>query len=145
MPGTEAQRSARAWLWPLVIMVTVFLCSGQSTLASPDFGFSLDKIAHFAVFGALATAWLRLPFCQRRPWLAFLFAALYGAADEYRQSFTPGRSVEFDDFLADALGALTAVVLYQKWPFWRRVLETPLLGRNPNAAKPKSSLKDASL
>ena len=85
-------------------------------------------MAHVGVFGALATSLIRLNYFYRREWKGalqvWLLIALYGALDEYRQSFTPGRSVEFDDWLADILGAALAVSLYKAWPWYRRLLET---------------------
>jgi len=124
----------RAWIWPFCIMLTVFVVSGSSEVAVPaGFSFSVDKLAHFAVFGALATAWIRLPWFQARKrrgaWLAILLVSLYGGLDEWRQSFTPGRFMEFDDWLADSLGALVAVGLYQCAPVYRRLLETQVFRR----------------
>ncbi len=115
-------------LFPLCIMLSLFVVSGQSQVASPGlFPFSPDKIAHFAVFAALATSWIRLPRFRdagaRGSWTAFALAAGFGIFDEFRQSFTPGRSVEVADALADALGAATAVLLYRKLAWWRRLLE----------------------
>ena len=37
-------------------------------------------------------------------------AGIYGATDEYHQSFVPGRAPEAIDLVADLLGATTAVV-----------------------------------
>jgi len=114
-------------LWPIMIMATVVFASGRSEIASPDVGISLDKAAHFAVFGALATSMVRLAWFGRRGWRGTLAAAglamLFGATDEWRQSWTPGRSVELADWIADALGALAAVVVYQGWAGYRRLLE----------------------
>jgi VanZ family protein len=119
-------------LWPILIVLTVFVVSGQSEVAVPS-GFNLvgiDKVAHFGVFGALATSLIRLPEFQRRgrkgAWMVILLVSIYGGLDEWRQSFTPGRFMEFDDWIADTLGAITAVVLYTRWPAWRRLLETPI-------------------
>jgi VanZ family protein len=121
----------RARCWPPVIALTVFFASGRSTIATPDVGFSLDKVAHFAVFGALATSVIRLPGFRNLLWkgagAAWLLAAGFGAFDEWRQSFTPGRSVEFADWIADALGAAVAVLLYQAWPGYRKVLECTVI------------------
>jgi len=121
----------RDLLWPALIILTVFVVSGQSEVATPSgFDFSIDKLAHFVVFGALATSLVRLPEFQkhgrRGAWAAILLVSVYGALDEWRQSFTPGRFMEFDDWIADTLGALTAVALYTRWPAWRRLLETPI-------------------
>jgi VanZ family protein len=116
--------------WPVFIMLTVILASGQSQVASPGFGFSIDKVAHFAVFGALATSLIRLPFFFRAGRTgvvgAWVLAAGFGVLDEWRQSFTPGRSVEVADGLADALGAAVAIALYVGWRGYRRLLETPI-------------------
>ncbi len=131
----EPASARRALIWPILIQVTLFVVSGQSVVAVPpglNF-FSADKVAHFGVFGALATAWIRLPWFQRRGWrggwMVFLLVSAFGGLDEWRQSFTPGRFIEFDDWLADSLGALTAVVLYQGWPAYRRLMETQFFRR----------------
>jgi VanZ family protein len=116
------------YLWPPLIIVLVFFASGRSHIAAPDFGFSLDKIAHFAVFGALATSIIRLRHFYESGWRGalkvWILVAIYGALDEYRQSFTPGRSVEFDDWLADILGSAVAVTLYLAWPWYHSLLES---------------------
>lgn len=49
---------------------------------------------------------------------AFIFSAVYGILDEYHQSFVPGRSVEFYDFLADCGGALLYISIF--WLVQRR-------------------------
>ncbi len=114
--------------WPFLIVVSVFFASGQSEIASPGFTFSVDKLAHFGVFGALATSVIRLPRFREAGWkgvfVVLLLVSLWGGLDEFRQSFTPGRSVEVHDWLADTLGAMTAVLLYQAWPAYRRLLES---------------------
>lgn len=113
--------------WPVLIVGTVILVSGSSDVASPDVGVSLDKLAHFAVFGVLATSVARLRTfvagCWRGALGAWVLVACFGAFDEWRQSFTPGRSVEFGDWLADAAGAGVATALYS-WDRYRALLET---------------------
>lgn len=108
-------------------MITLFVVSGQSEVATPDVSISLDKIAHFAVFGALATSICRLPSLARAGWrgalTAWVVAAGFGILDETRQSFTPGRAVEVADAVADALGAAVAVLLYTRFHAYRRLLE----------------------
>jgi VanZ family protein len=84
----------------------------------------MDKIAHFSVFGLLASLIFRAPgFCRKWAIAAVVLVSLFGMSDEFHQSFTPGRSVEFDDWLADTLGACLAVTLYVNWTDYRRLLE----------------------
>lgn len=121
-------RPAGHWLWALAVMAVVFVASGRGQVAAPGI-VNFDKVAHTLVFGLIATLIARS--FRRRPWMwaAILFASAYGAMDEVRQSFTPGRSVEVDDWIADTLGACLAVTLYQLWPWYRRLLETPIFKR----------------
>lgn len=125
----NSQPTDRAWIWPLLMAATITLASGQTRLATPDIGFTLskDKLGHFFVFGLLATALLRTDPLRRKAWvgtvLAGLLTSLFGLFDELRQSLTPGRAVEFADWLADTAGACTAVTVYKVWPAYRRLLE----------------------
>jgi len=38
--------------------------------------------------------------------MSFLFCLAYGGSDEFHQYFTPNRSCEWLDFLADAIGVV---------------------------------------
>lgn len=102
----------------------VVVASGRSQVAAPNV-VNIDKLIHFSVFGLLATLVVRAP-GMRGAWMAAVAVSLFGIADEIRQSFTPGRSVEFADWLADTAGAAVAVVLYTFWAWYRRLLELPL-------------------
>lgn len=119
--------SKARWFWPFVLAFTIFHASGQGAVAAPDI-VSIDKIGHFGVFGLLATLIARTQ-PRSRWWLGVALASLYGICDEYRQSLTPGRSVEFADWVADTTGAAFAVSVYAKWAYYRRVMETKLWGR----------------
>lgn len=105
-------------------------------MAAPNVGFSYDKLAHFLVFGLVATSVIRIPIFINRNWNGALkvicLISLYGVLDEFRQSFTAGRSVELDDWIADTLGALLASVLYLKWHWYRRLLEWHCLKKQTN-------------
>ncbi len=130
------------WLWPVMLAAMIFVASGQSAVASPGW-LNFDKAAHFAVFGLLGTLITRTQ-PPRRWWWGVVIASLYGIGDEYRQSFTPGRSVEFDDWLADTAGALVAVSLYARSRAYRAVLEWKLpWGRRQPVAKPLLAASDA--
>jgi len=73
-----------------------------------------DKVSHLLTYTILAwLAWRALRHrCGgiRLAVLSLLFASLYGAMDEYHQSFVPERTAEVGDWLADSLGALLAVL-----------------------------------
>ncbi|MGJ8649120.1 MAG: VanZ family protein [Opitutaceae bacterium] len=119
----------KPFLFPALLTIAIFLASGTARLATPDLGFtfSKDKLAHFLVFGLLATSFLRTPQLVNRGWKGALIAALltsaYGASDEFHQSMTPERSVEFADWIADTIGAAVAVVVYLKWDLYKKILE----------------------
>lgn len=113
------------WVWPGLLATTIVIASGQSSVAGPDF-IDFDKLAHFSIFGLLATLIARTPWGGRAVWLAILATSLFGGTDELHQSLTPGRSVEVADWVADTLGAIVAVTVYWHWGWYRRWMERPL-------------------
>ncbi len=121
-----------SWILPGLLMLCIFSASSSSELALPDPGFKFpkDKIGHFLVFGLLGTLFARLPLLTKYNWKGAIAASLaaiaFGAIDEWRQSFTPGRSVEFADWVADSLGAITAITLYRRCRPYRWLLELQL-------------------
>ncbi len=115
------------WIWPVVLAAVVFNASGHSQVASPDI-VNFDKVVHALVFGLLGTLAARTQ-PRSRWWWGIVVASLYGAGDEWHQSFTPGRSVDFMDWIADTSGAALAVSLYALWPAWRTGLETKIWPR----------------
>ncbi|MDD2764400.1 MAG: VanZ family protein [Opitutaceae bacterium] len=133
--GGPKPRVRRQMLWPVVLTAIV---TWESVSAVPGVGpawLSLDKLAHFGVFGLLATAIVRLDEVKRWPWFgagwAIMLVSVYGAGTEFLQSLTPYRSMEFDDWVADTLGAAVAVILYLRWTGYRRLLEQPVRRRRP--------------
>ena len=129
------------WVWPLLLAITVFNASGQSAVAAPDI-VSIDKVGHFGVFGLLGVLIARTQ-SSRRWWLGWVLASIYGIIDEWHQSFKPGRSVEFADWIADTMGAALAVTLYARWTFFREVLERNIWNRRiPPVAKPDEKTSD---
>ena len=128
-------------IWPFAIILVVYLASGRSNLAAPEVGFSYDKIVHFLVFGLLATTIIRIPRFISNGWkgvfITVLLVSTYGILDEFRQSFTAGRSVDPNDWIADTSGAILASVLYLKWNWYRQTLESPCFN---NKSQSHSSL-----
>ena len=129
----------RETVWPFLLAGTITWCSGQPA-ALPDMGwFEVDKLGHLVAYGTLATAIMRHPALTRWPWLglwwALPLASGYGLGDEFRQSLTHGvRQYDLADWAADTVGTALAVVLYLRWPLYRRLLETPLFKKR---AKPR--------
>lgn len=119
----------RAYYWPTLLALAIFAASGSHKLAVPDLGFQIykDKLAHFLVFGLLATSILRTPklaACQLKHLIiAAAMASGYGALDEFRQSLTQGRMVELADWFANTAGAIVAVLVYKHWALYRTLLE----------------------
>ncbi len=146
-PGTVApvfglgRGTAWRWLFPCALAVMIVLASGRSQIAAPPGIPSVDKLGHFLVFGLLASLVVRSPGGRVFwPLCAVALVSFFGISDEFHQSFTPGRSVEFADWVADTLGAALAVTLYANWGAYRRVLErrlaAPRVGGKSTALAP---------
>lgn len=120
------------WLWPWVLMVAISGVSGTSNPQLPGDFTVHDKLAHFLVFGLLATTLIRLPaFRAGRWWMLLICIAVpsaFGGLDEWHQSWVPGRVMDVMDWLADTLGAATAVLVYRYLHWYRRMLEWRVFG-----------------
>jgi VanZ family protein len=113
--------------WPALLAGAVFLASSRPRLATPVEFSHMDKVVHALTFGLMATLLVRVFFRPRHPvrsaLVAIACASLFGITDEFHQSYTPGRTVDVGDWIADTGGAMLAVTLYTLWPWYRRVLE----------------------
>jgi len=109
----------RFWLPPLGYLTAIFVASAQPGLHAP-LGFSWgDKVLHvleYLIFGLLLVRALRAHLRVGRPLFAAMiasgFVVLTGAADEYFQSFIPGRECDVFDLLADTVGGAIAQLVY---------------------------------
>ena len=95
-------------------MTAIFAVS--STAQVPTLPGNTDKQLHGAAYGLLAILVARaltrgdIPaLTVRHAATAWVVATVYGATDEFHQSFVPGRSAEWLDLAADAAGAFAAV------------------------------------
>ena len=120
-----ARFSRRHVVWPLLVAATIFIASSRSHIGAPGIP-NFDKVAHFSVYGLLATLPGRLGRRPRAAWLALLATSVYGASDEWHQYYVPGRSCDVMDWLADTTGAALALALYRWWPWYRARPEAPL-------------------
>ena len=110
--------------WPrflpmLLVMAVLFFLSqlpGDSIHLPPFSG--SDKVAHCLAYAVLAATAI-LAFSPQRPAvraiLAFVISAVYGASDEWHQSFVIGRTMSFFDFLAYCLGAALFIGCWLVW------------------------------
>lgn len=96
----------------------IFLMSSKDTssISLPRY---VDKLIHFSEFGILCflICW-SLSFVRignkeiYKIILAIGITSLYGMSDEFHQYFTPNRSVEIYDWLADTSGAIVGGFLW---------------------------------
>lgn len=106
------------WLAPVLYLAAIFVISSQPRpiVSPPDF-LGADKVAHFAAYAGLGALLCRAYLGSGLAgsaalWLAALTASLYGASDEWHQSFVPNRSADAADWLADSLGASIGAALF---------------------------------
>ena len=101
-------------LWALII----FIASSIPNVTLPDLKFvPSDKAVHLLIYLIFCALLHRaLIFQDRFPILArwsliwcILLTIVYGASDEFHQSFVPNRDASVYDLMADALGALLFV------------------------------------
>jgi VanZ family protein len=109
----------RFWLPPLLYVVAIFTLSAQPHLQAPlhfQFGDKLIHTVEYLIYGLLLVRALRAQMRVGRPLFAAMiaigFVVLTGAADEYLQSFIPGRQCDIFDLLADSVGGAIAQFVY---------------------------------
>ena len=72
----------RALIWPVLMAGTITWCSGFAVVNVKITAFAPDKMGHFAIYGMLATAVVRLPALARWPvlgaWWAIAITSAYG-------------------------------------------------------------------
>lgn len=124
----------RPYLLSITLSMTILFASGSSCLAVPELKLplflALDKAAHFLIFGLLATIVIRTPIFNKLRlsdlFFVFVIISVFGCLDELIQSLTPGRYVEYADWISDVAGAATAIFFYVFWVQYRKVLELRL-------------------
>lgn len=101
-----------------------------SSVSLPSYS---DKVIHFMVFGflCLMICWTlsSVTLGNKRIYkiiLAIGITSLYGISDEFHQFFTPNRSVDIFDWLADTAGAVTAGFLWHLATSKRHLKKTTL-------------------
>lgn len=102
----------------ILIAVSIWLLSSQSTLPQIKGILGFDKFQHLFAYMVLAGTiglWPSLKQWKTRQVLTFLvvmgIASVYGLIDEIHQSFVPGRNANVWDWLADTIGAILGAVI----------------------------------
>lgn len=120
MTSSSRQRGLRFWsfrVWPAALDALLILIIGSLPVAPPGSERFSDKTLHCIAFGIFA--WLACRafrhFSPAAPGRALTFgfasSTALGGGLELWQALLPYRSAEFLDFVADALGALIAMLL----------------------------------
>lgn len=111
---------AGVWCITIAIATRSPHFTGQSTeqlFSNPYFNSVLintllRKAGHVTAFGMLAVFfWMALRDRRSSFIIAWVLATVYGAIDEWHQSFVPNRDGIFTDVLYDSTGALLAMIL----------------------------------
>lgn len=109
------------WVPPLLYMALIFAVSSmeQPPLPMPKFEWlTIDKLYHFIEYAILGGLVARA-FLKAKPsivpahliWvLSAMLSILYGASDEWHQTFVPGRFATLADWVADVLGSIAGVL-----------------------------------
>lgn len=102
-------RSVLAWGPAVLWAAVIFFSSSSSDVPGAslfDWVPAADKVAHLVVYGILGALLARGRRRQEHiPHTVLILAgALYGASDEWHQSFVPGRQVSTLDWVADLCG-----------------------------------------
>ncbi|MDR3283841.1 MAG: VanZ family protein [Treponema sp.] len=111
----------KTWIVQILVHLPALIITGcsvylssQSVLRIPMHAFwNADKVIHLFSFAGLAGSWtLWFPPKSwkanpvRNALICIIGVAVYGALDEFHQSFTPGREVSVFDWMADVAGAV---------------------------------------
>jgi VanZ family protein len=104
----------KRWLPAILLCLFIFASSatpGAQVSANQDVDFFAHKSIHVAIYSMLFLALLR---ATKRSPIAAVLAILYGASDEFHQTFVLSRTGSIRDFLIDS-GAvfITAVILWK--------------------------------
>ena len=116
-------RLTSLWLPPLVWAIVIFLFSSLTVTPATEIywqDFIVKKTAHvveYGIFAALLYRALRGSGVEKVNAVLFatLGAVVYGATDEFHQSFTPGREPRVRDVFFDTIGGILGVYICKKY------------------------------
>lgn len=104
----------RRWLPPLLWAGVILFGTSLPADAVPVQTSKIDKVLHFSIYTVFSYLLTRQFSYSMSRWkaaaLAVVCAVVFGALDEWHQSFIPGRSTEFADWRADSMGAVVGAI-----------------------------------
>ncbi len=95
----------------LIVVISLFWV-GAKPVAVGLFPSGIDKIAHFSTFGLIA-ALLWMSILRGWPLTLIAIVGAIGAADEFHQSFLPGRSASLGDMAVDLFAVVTVAAFME--------------------------------
>ncbi|WP_092231735.1 VanZ family protein [Desulfobacula phenolica] len=126
MQGLNKDKGNIHWVWPVLLMVVIFIESSIPMDGGPDniaFLTNLDpeiqNFLHIPLYGALAFLWLRFFYASKQISKSAIFCGLiitilYGGLDEIHQSFVRGRYGGLFDIYLNSVGAVLGTVVFLK-------------------------------
>jgi VanZ family protein len=134
---TAVWRWIEAWLPAVVWALVIFVLSSIPGTNFPSVAVpQADKIVHtltYAVLGALAFRGARSSALTRAPLataaVAVVITTLYGISDELHQTFTPNRTPDWHDVVADAFGGSLGALTMLSRP-WMKMRTCFMMGRS---------------
>ena len=121
----------RYWLPALIWMLLIFIGSSIPSVSVSRNGtldFLAHKVAHLFEYAVLYLLVYRAlisgksAFDKRKIVVALFLVTLYGASDEFHQSFIPGRESRLRDVFIDFLGGLLGGGIWKYCPKVRKTL-----------------------
>ncbi|MBW6441536.1 VanZ family protein [Patescibacteria group bacterium] len=116
------------WIPALVVMTVIFILSSQpgevvnSTFARTE---NVQKLGHLILFSILCLSYFK---ATKSIKISILLTLFYAIFDEFRQSFTPGRSSSISDIFVDMIGAsISGIILWKILPNLPEKLKNLLL------------------
>ncbi|MGB2930113.1 MAG: VanZ family protein [Desulfobacterales bacterium] len=108
------------WFPIILYCLLIFIQSSYPSFKNaPELPY-IDKMLHFVAYALLGALFLRAFKTSRIKnnlklmlILSFVLSSLYGISDEIHQYFVPYRDADFMDVLADMLGGIMGVYIYQ--------------------------------
>lgn len=102
---------------PVIYMAVIFYLSSQPNPIPIVTERLWDKSLHLIEYGGLAALLCRALVGEGLTWrraagLAIVLTLAYGSTDEWHQLFTPGRSSDLRDLIADTIGGALGTSAY---------------------------------